>query len=69
MLDSVTHELRTPLTSIKASVMALLNNSRLRPSQRNGLLIVINEEADRLNHFVGEAVETAQLDAGLKLNL
>ena len=28
-----------------------------------------HEEADRLNQFVGEAVETAQLDAGLKLNL
>jgi two-component system sensor histidine kinase KdpD len=47
MLDSVTHELRTPLTSIKASVTALLTNSRLRPSQRNDLLVVINEEADR----------------------
>ena len=31
MLDTVTHELRTALTSIKASVTALLTNSRLRP--------------------------------------
>jgi len=49
IFDSVTHELRTPLTSIKASVIALLTNSRLRPSQRNDLLIVIDEEADRLD--------------------
>ena len=59
IVDSVTHELRTPLTSIKTSVTALLTNSRLQPSQRNDLLIVINEEADRLNQLVGEAVETA----------
>jgi len=69
MLDSVTHELRTPLTSIKASVTALLANSRLRPSERNDLFIVINEEADRLNQLVGEAVETAHLDDGVKLDL
>jgi two-component system sensor histidine kinase KdpD len=70
IVDSVTHELRTPLTSIKASVTALLTNSRLPRSQRNDLLIVINEEADRLNRLVGEAVENAQLDAGsAKLDL
>jgi K+-sensing histidine kinase KdpD len=69
IVHSVTHELRTPLTSIKASVTALLTNSRLRPSQRNDLLIVIDEEADRLDHLVGEAVETAQLDKGVKLDL
>jgi two-component system sensor histidine kinase KdpD len=69
IVDSVTHELRTPLTSIKPSVTALLANSRLQPSQRIDLLIVINEETDRLNQLVGEAVETAQLDAGVKLDL
>src|SRR5579864_4350943 len=69
MLDCVTHELRTPLTSIKASVTALLSNSRLPLSQRNDLLMVINEEADRLNRLVGEAEENARLDAGAKLDL
>src|SRR5580692_11452146 len=69
IVDSVTHEVRTPLTSIKASVTALLTNSRLQPSQRNDLLVVINEEADRLNQLFGEAIETAQLDASVKLDL
>src|SRR5260370_30316908 len=40
-----------------------------RGEVRNELLIVINEEADRLNQLVGEAVETAQLDTGVKLDL
>jgi two-component system sensor histidine kinase KdpD len=63
ILDSVTHEFRTPLTSIKASVTAMLSDTNLEPSQRQELLTVINEEAERLNHLVGEAAEMAQLDA------
>jgi two-component system, OmpR family, sensor histidine kinase KdpD len=63
LLDSVTHDFRTPLTSIKASVSSLLSESQLAPDQRNELLTVIDEESDRLNRLVGEAVEMAQLDA------
>jgi len=61
LLDCVAHEWRTPLTSIKASVTALISDSRLEPSQRDELLIIIEEEADRLNSLVGEALETAHL--------
>lgn len=63
LLDSVTHEFRTPLTSIKASVSSLLTQDQLVPEQRQELLTVIDEESDRLNRLVGEAVEMAQLDA------
>jgi two-component system sensor histidine kinase KdpD len=63
LLDSVTHEFRTPLTSIKASVSSLLDETALAPDQRQELLTVIDEESDRLNRLVGEAVEMAQLDA------
>jgi len=69
LLDSVTHELRTPLTSIKASVTALLTDSCLQPAQRNELLVVIDEETNRLNRLMGEAAETARLSAGVKLDL
>ena len=61
MLDSITHELRTPLTSIKASVSTLLT-SELRPEITYDLLTVIDEESDRLNRLVAQAVEMAQLD-------
>jgi len=63
LLDSVTHEFRTPLTGIKASVTALRADGHLGSEQRQELLTVIEEEADRLNRLVGEAVEMAQLDA------
>jgi len=61
MLDSITHELRTPLTSIKASVSTLLTSSLPANSARE-LLTVIDEESDRLNKLVAQAVEMAQLD-------
>jgi two-component system sensor histidine kinase KdpD len=63
LLDSVTHELRTPLTSIKASVSALLSQDVLDSASRKELLTVIDEESDRLNHLIEQAVEMAQLDA------
>ena len=70
LLDSVTHEFRTPLTSIKASITTLLSGAVREESGRRDLLIVIDEETDRLNRLVGEASEMAQLDSGkFKLDL
>jgi two-component system sensor histidine kinase KdpD len=59
----VTHELRTPLTSIRASVTSLLSQRGLSDEERNDMLTVIDEESDRLNHLIEQAVEMAQLDA------
>ncbi len=63
ILDSITHELRTPLTSIKGAASALLMNEERRSGQEKELLEIIDEETDRLNRLVGEAVEMAQLEA------
>src|SRR5215475_5560371 len=57
LLDAVTHDLRTPLTSIKAAVTTLLDEAGadrqviLDDEARQDFLEIINEEADRLNHF------------------
>jgi two-component system sensor histidine kinase KdpD len=72
LLDAVTHDLRTPLTSIKASVTTLLNELRGKGSGAQSLdhegkremLEVIDEETDRLNHFVESLVELARIEAG-----
>ena len=63
LLDSFTHEFRTPLTSIKASVTTLRSSTTLTEEQQSDLLAVIEEESDRLNRVIGEAVAMAQLDA------
>jgi len=69
VLDSVIHELRTPLTSIKASVSMLLAIPQLESDECVELLTIIDEETDRLNLLVSEAVEKARLDIGERLNL
>jgi K+-sensing histidine kinase KdpD len=74
LLDAVTHDLRTPLTSIKASVTTLLGDSsdgaggmRVTGDARLELLEVINEESDRLNRFIEEMMELAQVEGGERL--
>ncbi len=68
LLDAVTHDLRTPLTAIKASATTLLEEANtelpLSREDRCELLIVIDEEADRLNRFIESMVELARLEAG-----
>jgi two-component system sensor histidine kinase KdpD len=70
LLDAVSHDLRTPLTSIKAAVTTLLDETggaervTLDDEARGEFLEVINEEADRLNHFVENMVELARIEAG-----
>ncbi len=63
ILDSITHELRTPLTSIKGAATTLLSSENVGPEDRRELLTIVDEETDRLNRLVGEAVEMAQLEA------
>ncbi|HEV2904309.1 MAG TPA: ATP-binding protein [Pyrinomonadaceae bacterium] len=74
LLDAVTHDFRTPLTSIKASATAMLDdlvaterdnaNSHLDNESRKEMLQVIDEEADRLDHFVEGLTKLARIDAG-----
>ena len=62
-LDSITHELRTPLTSIKGATGTLLTSDHLSEEDRRELLTIVDEESDRLNRLVGEAVEMAQIES------
>jgi len=64
LLDSVTHELRTPLTGIKGAVTSLLSQPELTDDHRRELLTVIDEESNRLNRLIEEALEMARLDSG-----
>jgi K+-sensing histidine kinase KdpD len=67
LLDAVTHELQTPLTAIKASVTTLLAPSPQDEGARLELLEVINEESDRLNHFIEQMMTMARVESGTLL--
>ncbi len=56
LLDSITHELRTPLTAIKASITSIRENPEMDPAHRADMFAVIEEESDRLNRLIAEAV-------------
>lgn len=63
LLDAVTHDLRTPLTSIKAAITTLRDGNISGDVQRE-LEEVIEQEADRLNHFIQGMMDLAKLEAG-----
>jgi two-component system sensor histidine kinase KdpD len=63
ILDSITHDLRTPLTSIKGATSTLLDDPGIGLDDRVELLSIVDEETDRLDRLVSQAVEMAQLDA------
>lgn len=70
LLDAITHDFRTPLTSIKISATGLLDDLELDRPQRKELLVIIDEECDRISKLVGEAAEMARLECGeLKLDI
>ena len=65
-LAIVSHDLRTPLTAIKTSVSTLRNpGAPLQEGTRTELLGTIEAEADRLVHFVGDALAMTRLESGI----
>ncbi|MBX6359882.1 sensor histidine kinase [Pseudacidobacterium ailaaui] len=68
LLDSITHELRTPLTAIRAAATSLLSQPSLPEAARREMYSIVDEECQRLDRLIAEAVEMAQLDsAGLRV--
>lgn len=63
LLDAVTHDLRTPLTSIKAAITTI-RAKPVTPEVQRELFEVIEQESDRLNHFIQGMVYLAKLEAG-----
>jgi two-component system sensor histidine kinase KdpD len=65
LLSSVSHDLRTPLTSILGSVTTLRQQGhQLSEEGRKELLAMIEEEADRLDRFVGDLLNMTRLESG-----
>ena len=66
----IAHDLRTPLASITGAVSSLLGqDTAYTPTERRDLLLTVQEEADRLNRFVGNLLDMTRLESGaLELN-
>jgi two-component system sensor histidine kinase KdpD len=65
MLASVSHDLRTPLASIIGAISSLRSyGATYDEKAREELLATAQEEAERLNRFVGNLLDMTRLDAG-----
>lgn len=65
LLASVSHDLKTPLASIIGSVSSLRSyGARYDAAARDELLANAQEEAERLNRFVGNLLDMTRLDGG-----
>jgi len=63
VLNALAHNFRTPLTSIKAAASMLRLSGRIPSAHERELVVVIDEEADRLNQLIRESLDLANLEA------
>ena len=65
LLTSISHDLRTPLASIMGSASSLASEGiALDAAASRDLARTIEEEADRLNRFIGNLLDMTRLEAG-----
>ena len=66
LLSSISHDLRTPLASILGSATSLRTlGDKMPASDRQDLLVTIEEEAERLSRFVSNILDMTKLEAGV----
>jgi two-component system sensor histidine kinase KdpD len=64
LMSSISHDFRTPLSTILASATALRRYpDQIAGGDRADMLASIEEEAERLNRFIGNILDMTRLDA------
>jgi len=64
LLDGIAHDLKTPLTAIKTCVTTLITIPPRTDDRRAELLNIIDEETDRLQRTITEAIQLARIESG-----
>jgi signal transduction histidine kinase len=65
LTGNVTHDLRTPLASIRATVSGLLaGDAEYTPAEMRDMIVLIDEETDRLQRRVNNLLSMARLESG-----
>ena len=63
LLDSMVHEIKTPLSVIKTAISSLLSKDSDAAIRRE-LLVIADQEADRMDLSISEIFWTARVEAG-----
>lgn len=65
LLTSISHDLRTPLASVIGAITSLRSYfEKYDARERDELMSTIQEEAERLNRFVGNLLDITRLESG-----
>jgi two-component system sensor histidine kinase KdpD len=65
LFTSISHDLRTPLASILGSATSLRQyRARIGEADQDMLLATIQDEAERLNHFIANLLDMTRLESG-----
>jgi len=62
-IANVSHELRTPMTSIRGFVEGILDGT-IPPERQNNYLLIVRDEANRLNRLVNDLLDLSKMEAG-----
>ncbi len=62
VLNALAHDFKTPLTSIKAAASVLRASQSISSADDRELIVVIDEEADRLDRLIRESLDLARLE-------
>jgi two-component system sensor histidine kinase KdpD len=63
ILDALAHEFKTPLTSMKAAAGDLLTSTAIGSRDRE-LVAILDEELDRFQSLLNDAIQMLRIDAG-----
>jgi len=63
VLDAMAHEIRNPLNSVKIAATTLLSGHAGSEVHKHEMLTIIDEEVNRMDRFIDEAVQLARVEA------
>ena len=63
VLDAMAHEIRNPLNSVKIAATTLLSGRTGNELHQREMLTIIDEEVNRMDRIIDEAVQLARVDA------
>ena len=63
VLDAMAHEIRNPLNSVKIAATTLLSGQVGSEMRKQEMLTIIDEEVNRMDRFIDEAVQLARVEA------